>query len=61
MEKSLFLNSGQKAELRMAIPWQSDKRKIVHHYMEVVETFKFRTQDTRNSKVALQTSVQVVF
>lgn len=37
MEKSLFLNSGQKAELRMAVLWQSDKRKIDHHYMEGVE------------------------
>lgn len=39
MEKSLFLNSGQKAELRMAILWQSDKRKTDHHYREAVEVF----------------------
>lgn len=43
MEKSIFLNSGHKAELRMAISQQSDKRKIVHGYREVVGGFKFRT------------------
>lgn len=54
MEKSIFLNSGQKAELRMAISRQSDKRKTVHGYREVVGVFKFRTGGPRSSKAALQ-------
>lgn len=54
MEKTIFLNLRQKAELRMAIPQQSDKRKIVRGYMKVVGAFKFRTRGRRNSKPALQ-------
>lgn len=33
---------------------QSDKRKIVHGYMEAERAFKFRTQGPRSSKAALQ-------
>lgn len=54
MEKSVCLNSGQKAELRMAVPQQSDRRKIVHGYMEAVGAFIFQTRGPRNSKAALQ-------
>jgi len=43
VEKSIVLNSDQKAELRMAIPQQSDEGKLVHGYIEAAGDFKFRT------------------